>query len=113
LAHSGATALWLNLNLFTTVADYTIYAPPELPEQFVELTGTLLDGDGAKVADTNTINHLIDSDGTVWTGILSSLLYTSMEFDHWQNRTGYSVAAHDLTLAWDAFPSGNEAIPHL
>lgn len=107
LAHSGATSLWLSNDIFASVADYSIYAAPELPEQFIELTGALLDGDGVKVADTDTKNHLIDGDSTTWTGLVSVNDWV------WNLNTGRAsqitaVAAHDLTLLWDCFPNGNE-----
>ncbi len=102
------TSLLLNWDAFPDGNEaFVVYDEPTLPEQFVELTGALLDGDGTVAADTNTVNHLIDADGTDWT--------TNVSVGDWAMNlsTGKiakvtAVAAHDLTLQWDAFPGGNE-----
>ena len=109
LYKSGADTLYLTSDIFPAGTEaYAVYSEPAVPADFVELTGALLDGDGVVSADTNTVNHLIDADGTDWT--------TDVSVDDWAMNltTGKvakitAVAAHDLTLQWDAFPNGNEA----
>ena len=87
--------------------DYVVYNEPDISDNFIYATGSLLDGDGSVAADTNTANHLLDADGTDWT--------TDVSVDDWAMnlQTGKvakitAVAAHDLTLQWDCFPNGNE-----
>ncbi len=108
LYKSGIDTLYLTSDIFPAGTEaYAVYSEPDPPADFAELTGALLDGDGIVVADTNTVNHLIDGDGTDWT--------TDVSVDDWAMNlaTGKvakitAVAAHDLTLQWDAFPGGNE-----
>jgi len=107
LPNVGTTAMWLNYHIFPATAGYEVYAPPVLPDQFIELTGAKIDGDGAQHANSDTANHLINSTGTVWTGVVSVNDWA------WNLSSGRcaqvtNVAAHDLTLLWDCFPNGNE-----
>ncbi len=107
LPNVGTTAMWLNYHIFPATAGYEVYAPPVLPDQFIELTGAKIDGDGAQHANSDTANHLINSTGTVWTGVVSVNDWA------WNLSSGRcaqvkNVAAHDLTLMWDCFPNGNE-----
>lgn len=68
---------------------------------------TILDGDRTAAADTNTENHLIDADSTDFTTVAVA---GDIAFNVTDNTYGIItvVAAHDLTLATDAFPDGNE-----
>ncbi len=107
LPNVGTTAMWLNYHIFPATAGYEVYAPPVLPDQFIELTGAKIDGDGAQHANSDTANHLINSTGTVWTGVVSVNDWA------WNLSSGRcaqvtNVAAHDLTLMWDCFPNGSE-----
>lgn len=107
LPNVGTTAMWLNYHIFPATAGYEVYAPPVLPDQFIELTGAKIDGDGVQHANSDTANHLINSTGTVWTGVVSVNDWA------WNLSSGRcaqvtNVAAHDLTLMWDCFPNGNE-----
>lgn len=113
LYKSGTDTLYLDADIFPSGNEnYAVYAQPVVSEQdgledFIELTGAKLDGDGVKAADTNTLNHLIDGDGTVWTGLVS-IGDWAMNLQTGKLAKITAVAAHDLTLQWDAFPSGNE-----
>ncbi len=107
MAKISDNELVLSNNVFTTIFPYVIKQVFDLPSQLIELTGGLVDGNGIKRADTNTTNHLIDTDGTVWTGVVQ------IGYLVWNCNTGKvaevtAVAAHDLTLSWDCFPDGNE-----
>lgn len=67
----------------------------------------ILDGNRTAAADTNTVNHLLDADGTDWTTVAA---VGDIAFNVTDNTYGTitDVAAHDLTLDTDAFPDGNE-----
>ena len=105
---SGTDTLYLDWDAFPDGNEgYKVYAEPTLPGNCIELTGALLDGTGTELVDTDTLNHLLDADGTDWT--------TNMSVGDWaiNLNTGRvakitAVAAHDLTLQWDCFPNGNE-----
>lgn len=109
----STTTLMLDADIFPAGNEaYAVYAQPVLASQdgmagFIELTGALLDGDGVKVADTNTVYHLIDGDGTSWAGLVAVGDW-AMNLATGLVAQVTVVAAHDLTLQWDAFPNGNE-----
>ena len=91
---------------------YKVYQQPAVGLQpgldgFIELTGAKLDGNGTVVADNDTTNHLKDADGTVWTGLVAVGDW-AMNLSTGRIAQVTIVAAHDLTLQWDAFPNGNE-----
>jgi hypothetical protein len=109
LYKSGADTLYLTRDIFPAGTEaYAVYAAPALPEEIIELTGALLDGNGTVVADSNTLNHLTDADGTAWTGLVAVGDW-AMNLATGRVARVEVVAAHDLTLAWDCFPNGNEA----
>lgn len=68
---------------------------------------TILDGDRTAAADTNTASHLVDADGTDWTTVAAAgdIAYNVTDGTYGVITV---VEAHDLTLATDAFPDGNE-----
>jgi hypothetical protein len=113
LYKSGTDTLYLDADIFPAGTEaYAVYAQPVVSEQdgledFMELTGAKLDGDGTKVADNDTLNHLKDADGTDWTTICAAGDW-AMNLATGKLAKITTVAAHDLTLQWDAFPSGNE-----
>jgi hypothetical protein len=103
----AAHSLWLDADIFDSGDVYYLYSEPSVPSNCIELTGALIDGDFSKTADSNTTNHLTDADGTDWTTVVSEGDWALNVTDGKLARvTG--VAAHDLTLDWDAFPDGNE-----
>jgi hypothetical protein len=91
---------------------YKVYSQPAVGLQpgldgFIELTGAKLDGNGTLVADNDTLYHLKNSTGTVWTGLVAVGDW-AMNLATGKIAKVTVVAAHDLTLQWDAFPNGNE-----
>lgn len=114
LYKSGTDTLYLDADIFPAGTEaYAVYAQPVLSEQtglqdFIELTGAKLDGDGTVAADTNTLNHLLDADGTDWSTICAVGDW-AMNLATGKLAQVTVVAAHDLTLQWDAFPGGTEA----
>ncbi len=68
----------------------------------------ILDGNRTAAADTNTANHLIDADGTDWTGVPIAVGDIAYNLDDEIYGVVTVVGAHDLTLATDAFPLGTE-----
>jgi len=113
LYKSGTDTLYLDADIFPAGTEaYAVYSEPMVSAQaglgdFVELTGAKLDGDGTKAADTNTLNHLLDADGTVWTGLVAAGDW-AMNLQTGKIAKVTAVGAHDLTLQWDAFPNGTE-----
>lgn len=110
----STTTLMLDADIFPAGNEaYKVYAQPVVAEQnnmegCVELTGALLDGDGIKVANNDTLNHLKDSVTAIhWTGIIAVGDW-AMNLATGKAAQVTVVADHDLTLQWDAFPSGNE-----
>ncbi len=107
----GTDTLYLDADIFPAGNEsYKVLAQPIVSQQagledFIELTGAKLDGDGTKAGDTDTLNHLLDADGTVWTG-LAAVGDWAMNLATGRLAKITAVAAHDLTLQWDAFPSG-------
>ena len=113
LYKSGADTLYLDADIFPVGNEaYKVYSQPAVALQdglddFIELTGAKLDGDGAKVADNDTLNHLKDADGTGWTGLVAVGDW-AMNLATGKIAQVTVVGNHDLTLQWDAFPGGNE-----
>jgi len=105
--HVAAHKLLLDQDIFDSTDVYYIYDEPSLPDNCIELTGELMDGDFSKTADTDTTNRLLDADGTDWTTVVSEGDWVLNVTDGKLARVT-SVAAHDLALDWDAFPDGNE-----
>lgn len=105
--HVAAHKCLLDQDAFEIGDVYYLYDEPSLPDNCIELTGELVDGDFAKIADSNTLNHLTDADGTDWT-TLDPAPGWALNVDDGKLARVTNVAAHDLTLDWDAFPDGNE-----
>jgi hypothetical protein len=104
------TTLWLDWDCFPDGNEqYSIFRIT-LPDQIIKRTGALIDGDGTAAADTDTANHLIDADGSIWNTGLVSVGDWVMNLN--TGLVAYviagGVAAHDLTLNWDCFPNGDE-----
>jgi hypothetical protein len=66
-----------------------------------------VDGNGVKTADQYTLNHLKDADGTDWTTCVQ-VGDTAYNLTDGTSAAVTAVAAHDLTLASNAFDNGNE-----
>lgn len=105
------TKVWIDRDIFVSGETYHVYDEPALPYGRIERTGGVLDNAGAvRASNTNTTNHLIDSGGTDWTTVAGLTANKAWAMNAATGRFALitSVAAHDLTLQWDAFPNGDE-----